>query len=151
MTKEEADEKVRVAEQEVIRCAKSFGEKFETQSGVHAAVTKLLEAEAARAALDKPRLMTLEDARRVIYTQATSTSADGWTFHSNNGVQAILDAVRADILAQAEKLPRLHIDTRGQWTVTTQPVYDYPGKAYVVLPDAIFLSDLRNLINGAAA
>lgn len=127
MTKDEADARVREAEQEVIRCAKSFGEKFETQSGVHAAVTKLLEAEAARAALDKPRL---PDADRLALI-AVSANPLGGAFEA---AKTAIHYTKTDILAQAEKLPRL--------------ASEHLSGRYCDYTDAIFLSDLRNLIQG---
>lgn len=133
MTKDEADERVRMAEQEVIRCAKFFGEKFETQSGVHAAVTKLLEAEAARAALDMPRLMTPRDRARTSVVRCFLNGRPVYAEEYEAGEQRIKDD-RADILAHAEKLPRLSSE--------------HLSRRYCDYSDAIFLSDLRNLLEG---
>lgn len=82
------------------------------------------------AALDKPRLMTVWE--RVTGHTALRRQELGWLEWGSEMIRSD----RADILAQAEKLP--------QWTFNR-------SREGLFNVQCIALSDLRNLINGGAA
>lgn len=145
MTKEEADEKVREAKDAVVHAVKRACNL--DSPNLQAALAKLSSAEAARAALDKPRLMT--PLERVCDHIGEKIPENSRGYHDPRltpyGGRLVVEKDRADILAQAEKLPRLGM--------TEAP----PGSVWglwrmkdgeVRLEDAILLSDFRNLIQG---
>jgi hypothetical protein len=95
------------------------------------AISDLEAAESALAALDKPRLMTPEEREREI-------SIDPYFNPPNTFTRAVVRGIkrdRADILNQAEKLPR--------YAVVPPYLPSVWGD-----PPAILLSDLRNLLKG---
>lgn len=130
MTKEEADEKVREAERAVVDYCRQFAPLSGGGFGdLRERVKRLMAAEAARAALDKPVLLR---------PNAVFVEVDGkyWC------VPELIEADRKHILAQAEKLPRHRVTLE-------HPGVGFLGGSGIGSEPAILLSDLRNLINGS--
>jgi hypothetical protein len=126
MTKEEADVRVRAAEQNVLAVAKMFANHKSTiwQEDFRKAIADLHKAEEVRAKLDKPRLKTADDIAHEylanFYTPVTS-------------------AIRRrdeEILTQVEKLPQVR-----------EVILSSDGQAITYGEFCVRLSDLRNLIN----
>lgn len=128
MTKEEADRRVALAEKALVTVVRERYFVLDAAgTPIGAALKDLRDAERDRAALDMPRLREPAD----IITEAFSHY---WNPSNPRAAgAAIIGLVRLDILAQAEKLPRLSRDS--------YPIVD-DG-------DAINIHDLRALfLNG---
>lgn len=126
MTKEEADVRVRAAEQNALAVAKMFvNNKLSTiwQEAFWKAIADLHEAEKVRAKLNKPRLKTADEI-------AHEYSANFYT--------PVTSAIRRrdeEIFTQVEKLPQVR-----------EVILSSDGQATTYGEFCIRLSDLRNLI-----
>lgn len=132
MTKDEADEKVRKIEGEIGNFLAEYGGVLrglldKMQSRDDAITEGIRAAEAARAALDKPRLMTAEERVARVMKEYRTEKVVG---------ECAVMVDRADILAQAEKLPKHTLIV---------PLHRGPGETDDF---TIKYSDLRNLIQG---
>lgn len=147
MTRDEADEKVQLAKDAVIRAARDDYQGAGSSREIWGAVSDLVKAECARAALDKPRLMTPEEHVRRYYPgyHRLPRSVDGRPWRPSTAECAVADRDR-DILAQAEKLPRYIACIRT--TADQTPPHTIAIAYNPENSPAILLSDLRNLING---
>lgn len=144
MTKEEADRRIAEAKERVIKAARVVKGAADAtlnecaQYVLADALNELEAAESAREALERPRLKTASE----VWSEAKGAGhPEGWRAVSRKTRGIVI----ADILTQAEKLPRVHIDF-GERTWTISPAR--PTDAGVAIPAAILLSDLKALING---
>lgn len=126
MTKDEAEARVRECKERVVTTAREFRQGGAVAS-LFGAVVDLAAAESALASLDKPRLLRPE---------AVFVEVDGkyWC------VPELIAADRADILAQAEKLPRYAVTFK----LGGPPLAPTSSEGH----DWISLSDLRKLLEG---
>lgn len=130
MTKEEADAMVQRAEVAVLRAARL--RTLDAPAAMLSASLRLQSAERCRAALDEPRLRSPSEIMRRMLESAGDPKAP--LIATGLAIQ-LMEHDRADIITQAEKLPRF-----SDWIMRDD------GER-----DAILLSDFRKLINGTAA